>query len=235
MTKKSLRTPGQKFFFDVNIFDEGYIDPSIPVEPLPPVYSQQDLQSSQQQAFERGRQQGLKEAAESREQTVAQILGKIAHDMGRLFSAEDAREQLYEDEALRLASAILEKLFPALHDKYGMDELKPAIASVLATREGQTEVLIEVHENDLAEITQQLENLTAPSGQAIRYTVRVRAGLQPHACRITWKDGGAVRDSQALAVEIGAIIQETLAAHGGSSHNRDNSDEASLMLEKQEE
>lgn len=219
MTKKNPPTAStRRFYFDKNIFDEGWVDPTIPVEPPPPIFSQQEHESAQAQAFERGRQQGLKEAAESRAQAIAQTISRISTDMARLHAAEDAREKVFEEEALRLTAAVLEKLFPALEAKYGMDELKAVMADVIQKHEGQSEILVEVHAGDLEEIRQELEK---QAGEALRYTIQAREGLASFACRVTWKDGGATRDSQALAGQIAAAIEEMLAARGRSVHDRD--------------
>lgn len=219
MKKKALKNTGERFYFDKHIFDEGYVDPKeAEAGPPEPVYSQQELDAARQESFERGRQYGLKESSESRAQQVAHVLGSLAQDIKRLITAETARERIYEQESLRLIAAMLEKLFPALDEKYGFDELKAAVADLLKKRGGKGSLSIEVSPENLEGIQEHLEKLRH-GNEDLSYTVKGNEALAPHACRISWDDGGAVRDSQALAAEIGAIIEETLAAGARSRHD----------------
>lgn len=189
----------RKFFFDLHNFDDpaGAND-----EPPPPTYSQDDLSSAQAVAMEQGRQKGLNEANNSREQKVAQLLQQISTQFATLFAAEQERESRYEEEVILLTLTALDKLFPTLNDTIGPLEMEQAVTRILQSAVDQSEITIRVH----PDFTQDIEGLLAPfrakDVNPPNFHIIGDETLGPGDCRLSWADGGAVRDAQALSQTI---------------------------------
>src|SRR5262249_35772845 len=145
----------QKFFFNVNIFDE----PEEPTEPPPPTFSEDELAAAIKKNFTEGKKEGQKESESSREQHIAKVLEKIATDTRVLFAAEQAREKAYESEAIKLCLATFQKLFPLYNEKTGFEELKQALEQIIRKQEGQKQIVIQVTPDAVEGITQHLTAL----------------------------------------------------------------------------
>lgn len=213
--------PGEKFLFDIHLFEAEGSTPeeSAPeIDPPPVVFSEAELEAAKAQAFAEGRRQAELEAAESRARHLAAVMEALARDTSALFAQEHLRENLYEREAVDLTLRIFEKLFPAYSRSYGFDELKAFILTVLEQHNGRKKIEIFV-EPDLVEGVETFMHSLAARYSGLGFTVAADAGLTEGACKIRWEDGGAVRDSQAIAGEIHNLLREALAGNGTKGHD----------------
>jgi flagellar assembly protein FliH len=186
--------------------------------PPPPTFSESELEQAKKQSFEQGRQQGLKESANSRDQQIAAIMGVISHHLIDMFAQERKREKIYEAEAVRLSLKIFETLFPLYHKALGFEELKAVIEQVLEKQEGQKQIHIHVHTDISEGVEAHIETLKR-KGFDLNVAVIADETIAPNGCRMSWADGGAVKDTQSLADEIMAVLQQTLAASGAKGHD----------------
>jgi flagellar assembly protein FliH len=218
MTKNAPRNkenPGkEKFYFDVNIFDEK----EEPLEPPPPMFSEAELAAARKKSFDEGRQQGLKESGESRDQEVAKAIEVIAKNMAILFAAENQREKTYEVEAVRLCLSVFQKAFPLYQEKFGLEELQRHLESILKRQEGQKQILIYVTPALADGITASLAKIKEKTPD-LNFSVQGDETLKPGACRLSWADGGAVRNPETLAAEIEGALKELLAGAGTKVHD----------------
>lgn len=225
----------EKFLFNQHIFDEPDIEEE-EEEPPPPTYSQEELETARQdtykRAYEQGKKDGLAESMASREQMVAETLKKIAQDTSIIFAAEDHREKLFERESVLLASAIFEKLFPQQKTLHGFDELKQSLSAILKKQENQSEIRIEVHPEAAEGIQEHINSLSLAGQSQQRFDIVENDNMDKLAAKIYWKDGGAIKDIDAIAGQIRTILHETLASSGLNSHDSTEED-ASIDLENQ--
>lgn len=224
-----MKRKGEKFLFNQNIFDEPDIEEE-EIEPPPaPTFSEEELETVRKttydKAYQAGKQDGIKAEQESRDEIVAQALQKISHDTGLLFTAESERERIFESETLRMTLAIFETLFPLYQKEHGFDELKTAIADILKKQEGQSQIIIEVHPDNVEGIKNHLHTLAQYGHDPHRYDITGTDNLDEDAFRMRWKDGGAIRDLGTMAGEIGAIIKDTLAGTLTNSHDSKKGDD----------
>jgi flagellar assembly protein FliH len=213
MTKHAVQG-NDKFFFDLNIFDEK----EEPTEPPPPMFSESDLELARQKAFAEGRQAALKESQESRDQYIAKSLEKLSQDTSVLFAAESAREKTYEYEAVRLCLAIFQKAFPLYQEKFGHEDLKRTLESILARQEGQKQITIHVTLDMVDDINRHLAKLKS-GGLDLNFLVQGDETLAPGASRLSWTDGGAVRNPDSLANDIEAALKDLLAGPLAKVHD----------------
>lgn len=222
MSEKLLERKTQKFMFDLNNFDDDVVEEVEFVEPPPPTFSEEEMESAKNKSFRDGQQKGrddaLKESSESREQFVAEQLQIIAQSLPQIFEKEQERETRYETESVKLNLQLFEKLFPFLHDIYGEDNLKASISNILEKQSGQKEVVISVHPDAKEGIEQHLQTLSS-GGTQMDLVIKADPDIAAGACKISWSDGGAVKNPQALASEIFGFIKDTLAGYETNSHD----------------
>ena len=133
MHKREANLQGNnKFLFNLNNFDEP--DDQAPEEDQAPSYTEEELEAAKEAAYNQGKQAGVQEEKESREQQVAQLLGQITQTFQTLITAEGYREQRYEEESLRLLYSALRNLFPALNKRLGTKEIEDMIERIVPKR-----------------------------------------------------------------------------------------------------
>ena len=210
MRTKTVEDIKQKFFFDHNIFDaDGNIESELLEEEEPPipVFSEAELEAAKKAAFQNGHEQAMQEAKASRAQHLAGVLGALAKDMTSLFAQEDARERLYEREVVALVSQIYEKLFPHYAEKAGFGELTAALGNVLGNHSRQSLVLVRIHPDVSDGVEKFLQKLQSQNPE-LRYTVQGDETLSAYSCSLSWEDGGALHNNEALAEEILGILKD---------------------------
>lgn len=210
----------KKFFFDTHNFDED--EPEIIEEetpPPPPVFSEEEMEAARQDAFEKGRQQGLDEAAQSREKHVTALLETIKEEIPSLLAQEDRRIALYEREAVQLAEKMFAALFPALNDRHGLEEIRNMLATVLENQRRAPEIVIEVRPEYGEEIRAFIAALGEDNNLDGFCVVREKETLGPGDCRLSWKDGGAERDIGAVKQEMEKHFQQILAGNAPMTDN----------------
>lgn len=203
--------PAQKFFFDVNSFeDEVDPDPEEFAEPPPPTFSEVELAAARAQAIEQGRAEG-REVAEAEawareEEAASRALEAVNRSLEMLASSEAARAQRYEREACALALATLEKLFPTLNDAHGLAEVRAVVERVLAAAHGPAQkITVRVAERHVEALSGLSPDIIEVAGDA---------SLGAGDCRAAWADGGAVRDARALATHIAGALRAGLVPEG---------------------
>lgn len=209
MAEQDALPKARRFFFDQNNFNDDFVpDPEVPP---PPVFSEQELEAARKESYRQGKDNGLAEAAASREKKVADLLQKVTQNFSTLFAAEQARAAQYEAEALYLARAIFSKLFPALNEKNGLEEVQQALSSILENQRSQAEIIIDVPPDYVEPIQRLLDQAALAGNVAGVCCVKEDKALRHGDCRMRWHDGGAGRDTAALAAEIERIIKHILA------------------------
>jgi hypothetical protein len=230
MTYETLQKDLKKFSFDVNIFDDGEDGMAEDQPPPPPVYDEADLEQAKKAAFQSGFEQAHQEAKDSNAAHISKVLDQIAQSMSTLFEHEARRDTIYEQEAVRLALKIFEKMFPDFEAQFGFETMKNHIGTVLKSYEGTKTIQIAIHPELSANIDKFLQKI-AEKNPKTRFEVTEDDSLALHACKLRWADGGAVRDPDALAEEIHKLIQQTLAGEPTTGHD---SDETQIIAESSE-
>lgn len=199
--------PLKKFLFDLNSFDEPeVIDPA----DLIPTFSEEQVEAARAEGYAEGKTEGTRLAVQSREQLTANTLRAISESFTMMFAAEYDREKIYEQEALRLTLETLRKLFPVLNARFGQDEISAVILSVLQSGSRKAVITIEVSPDDAQSIEDLLAGHWTDKETAPRYRVLAQKDLNPGQCRLSWEDGGAVRDAEALADKIARSLGDLL-------------------------
>ena len=218
----SLKKPARKFLFDVNDFDERdkEVEPAEPPPPPPPTFSEAELESARHEALQKGRRDATAESEASRERYVADLLQTISREFSTLFAAEDLRNAQYEAESVRLTLATLQRLFPAMNQKYGLEEIQRVITEVLESQREQAMIKLEVHPDYVETIQDHVKRVLKQSNIAGLCQVLGNNALGPGDCRMAWEQGGALRDSVSVAEDIENHMQVILAERPRLRDNR---------------
>ncbi len=208
-----------KFYFDLNNFDapvkeevEEIVEEE-EVEPPPPTFSEDELDAAKAVAHATGRNEGMQEEKERREQHVAEVLQTISKEFSILFAAEIYRERQYEEESVKLGMEILSLLAPSLNERLGKESLKSALLHVLKSQAEQAEIRIEVHPETAPDIDALIENIWPDKDIAPNYKVVANTALEKGTCSLSWKDGGMIRDTQKTANDIKTALETLLVEH----------------------
>ena len=214
----------RKFLFDLNNFDapaqeEEVLVEEVYIEPPPPMFSEDEMEAAKAVAHTTGRNEGMKEERARREQQISDNLKTIADNFSNLFAAEIYRERQYEEEALKLALKVIDILAPSLQSRLGEEALKQALAEVLKTQSGQSEIKVEVHPESANDIDKMIENIWTDKDTAPRYRVLANSELQIGDCALSWKDGGMVRTPEKTVNDIKSAIEALLVEQVMSKGN----------------
>ncbi len=200
---------GEKFFFDLNIFDEEEaeeeLDEAEDLPPPPPMFSEEELKQAKQESFKSGKTEGAEQAKQSREQFAAGFLQKIEEHCTRLYENEVNRKKVFEHEAVALSLAVFEKLFPVYLERHGFEELKASIDDILSAQTGAQKISVRVHPDYLDPMRDYLETINIQGHEAVFDCVGDDS-LSTGECRIQWKHGGAARNLHSLAESIKSKI-----------------------------
>ena len=210
---------GEKYFFTANIFDEEQVE-EIPEEviPPPPVFSEAELDAVRRAALGEGKNQGMRETEQSRDRYIAETLERIAADTAVLFAAEHEREKLYEQDVLKLCLQVFAKLFPLYNQAHGFDELKHALTTILKKQEAQQKILVAVAPEFAEKVAVHLETLkTREDGPDL--LVKGDPSIPPGGCKLSWHEGGAMRNPEILAEDIKSVIEQALAGSLPKGHD----------------
>lgn len=217
-----------KFLFDLNNFDEEFYDgqPEEEEEPPVPTFSEEELATEKQKSYEEGKLAGLSEARGEREKVVGDILNQISQRLPQLTVSEKKRNEEFQAEALTLVRAFIEKIFPTLNKKYGIDEIMTFIESVIEQHDSSLEIIVEVSPEYVLDIQKHIDQIFESSdSRSKNYRVTGNDKLNTGDCKIQWAQGGAHRYANKLAEEILGFFEETLADKPSLKDNDTQEDE----------
>ena len=206
----------EKFLFNVNIFDDGYVEEVEEEEPPPPTFSEEELAEAKMQSFNQGKDAGATQEIESREQHVADSIEVISKTVSTLIDQESERENLFDTEVAATFFAVFKKLYPHFETQHGLDEMLKALESILKSQHSQKQITILTHPDVTPGIDTMLKERISLD---VEFIVKGDETLSENQCKLAWADGGAIIDRQKLAQEIEDSIKQVLAGRGVNVHD----------------
>lgn len=224
----------RRYLFDLHLFDEPETDEiedekTEDLPPPPPTYSQQELdqavESARQEAFEEGQKQAAQESAASLEKKTADTFEKVAASLESLLKAEKRREEMFQQDVLKMTRAALSKLVPHYMKSHGYAEIEHFVREIVKSQDKATEITIFVAPS----ISERLESMVNDHAALSDYILYIKKddSLQDGDCRIEWPSGGAIKSIGAVEKQIGSIIKEYLA-HEPNTDQNDTEDNKAL-------
>lgn len=221
----------KKFFFDQHNFDDDHEEEPEELEPPPPVFSEAQLEAAKSKAYQEGHNAATLAEKDSRSQHLNMVMDHILAQMSGVFAHENDREARYETEAVELTRAVFEAAFPYYTERVGFDELLNALKTITDKHSKQDTVTVRVNPDYVDGISTYLKKIEIKNPD-IRFEVTGDANINDTTCRLSWENGGAGHNPNALAQEILAILDDGLAGRPTNSH--DNEDTQSSEAPAQE-
>jgi flagellar assembly protein FliH len=175
-------------------------------EAPPPVFSEEDMAMARHEGFAAGKQDGIREAADSMERQVAETLGEISGRLPDLFAAQRTAAEALQHDGMAVIRALARKALPRLAESNGLGEIEHLAALVLDRLRTEPRVVFTVN-NCLADpVREKLAATARTKGYAGSIDVIGDAGITPGDCRIEWSQGGAERQAAAILDQMDTII-----------------------------
>lgn len=197
--------------FDAPVIEEEIIEEEeIDLEPPPPVFSEDDMEAAKAMAHASGRNEAIQEERDSRDQLLATTLQDISNSFASLFAAEIYREKQYEEESVKIALELIDILAPSLQTRLGEEALKNSLKDVLKSQSEQGEIKVEVHPETATDIERLIDDIWPDKECAPRYKITADNSLEIGACKLSWKDGGMIRDPNKTAQNMKSVLEALL-------------------------
>ncbi len=172
--------------------------------PAPPSYGQDDLDAACALARAEGHAEGAAEAARADTARIAAALARIGESMG---DAAASAARVAEEGAETMARLLLASMlagYPGLRQRHGAEELRAVIRRAMPGLLDEPRVVFHVHPSMVDLVTAELAALRPDERQHM--TIAPSGDILPGDARITWPNGAAVRDTEAIHTAIAAIL-----------------------------
>jgi flagellar biosynthesis/type III secretory pathway protein FliH len=169
-----------------------------------PVFSADELAAARESARLEGHEAGLLEAAASDAAATKQAMAQIAVQLHAGSAAASIQAEQQAESIARLLLASLAATFPTLSARYGDGEARAIVRSVLPALAQEPMITIHAHSDTTAAISREIGQLD-PELRARVETVTSETML-PGDVRITWRNGSAVRNLDALWHQVADVL-----------------------------
>ncbi len=208
--QKPKKERPQKYMFDLYRFDEEEEEEE--EEGPVPVYTEEDMalrvQKTHDDAFQKGRSEALEESRNSQEQQITKLLNRFSQELKVVVDAEKKRNKKFEQDAIRLAQATFQSLFPAMIAREGLNEIMDVVEKVISEREETAEITIHVS----SKLVENMTTRVAEHHVLKSYNITVEEGpnLSHGDCKIKWAHGGAVRSASDIVENMEKEFEKLL-------------------------
>ena len=178
-----------------------------PAEPPPPVqYSEAEMAEARRAGYDEGLQAGRDAAAADSAAKTAQTLEAIAEQLQALEQTRADEVAEAAGEAVRIAVAVVNQLFPTLRARAGEREIKAFVEKHFGDAADTRTLTVQVHEQHRDAISAQMAELAARSGYSGAVSVQADEALEPGDVRLDWREGGMERLYETLWTGIRAAV-----------------------------
>jgi len=190
--------------------DEQEPDAKQEEEESQPGYSEEQLEAAKKDSFEAGKQEGILAATKTVEQETLVAVRSIAQHLTELFGNQEHSNTTMMKDSVGVAATIVRKLFPAMDETYGLEEVERLIEHTLLRLIEEPRVVIKVNPALTESLGARLHDLKAGAGYEGRIVLKEDASMNAGDCRLEWGDGSAERNVAALWQSIDDIIESNI-------------------------
>ncbi len=185
-------------------------------EPPPVTYSEEEYQKAEQAAFEKGKQEGLKQATIEQNQQILELVKNMAPNLQMLIDNEVKRKVSMEKEMVHMTIHIAKKMMPSLLSAKAAEELEAFILTNMNKVEAKDVIKITVHEELKDVITQRLNIMFDEKSYQDAVRIEGSKDITIDGCRIEWGiNSGIERDTGLVLERIENITQSFLSGDLG--------------------
>lgn len=207
-----------RFTFDLDLADRPVLSqraaPELPPEPvgIPEDVVERLVREAREEGYAEGLVAGEGNATSVASQTIAAAAGTLAAHAASMTAALDEARAESHKEAVNLAVSVGRKLAFHLVVREPTAELEALIAECMPSLSGVPHLVIRCHEDLADQIRDIATAQIATSGYAGRLVVMGEPDIRLGDGRLEWVDGGLIRDTDGLDIEIDETIAAYLAA-----------------------
>lgn len=201
-----------KFLFDQS-FDPRPGNVSTPAKPT---FGEADIAAALERGRAEGLAAGLAQARAEATQAAAAALGQIQQQLAHYAEVHSATLRDMRNETGLLAFRIAGKLAPALMERHPLTEVEALVGRCLADLRDEPRIVVRVSQTLAAALEARLDGLAAASGFPGHVVLLADERISGADCRVEWADGGAERDTPALAARIEAAVTRFIDQKAGN-------------------
>ncbi len=208
------------FLFDTHNFDDSVqAQADIVDEYIPPVptYSEHELkaamESAREEAFRKGRQEGFRESEEGFSSKIYETCQTLGGDIKNLLMEEDARNDLFQSQTYDLVKTSIEAALPGLMKRGDFNACLELLSQTIKSYKPNGEMSLTVSEQYIEPLKNYFEKNLGELHPRINFIIAEETPQESDLCQTTlsWKEGGVVRDPEALKENILKVLEQALA------------------------
>ena len=209
----------RKFLFDRS-FDTDVPDPvketaeeseEIEPEEIGPTFSEEEMKAARDEAFAKGKEEGVNEAAAATEQNLLASMEKLNEQFTGLFKSQEEADSSILDSAISVATMIARKIFPALNERGALEEVEHLVVVAMEKILEEPSVTVFVHPDLETLLREHIGSLSAKANYRGEVLITAAEDIPVGDCRVEWDSGGAQRDTGGLWQEIDEIVERNLS------------------------
>lgn len=175
------------------------------------------IEAADAAGYERGRRDGLAEAARRDEALCAASMERVAEACAALLGTRDEDAARIERDAAELAVMAARKLAAASIARQPAVEVAAVLARCLGQVGQAPHLVVRLRAEESGMLAPLLQHLARERGFEGRLVVLGEPDIAAGDCRIEWADGGFVRERAGTEAEIDHILSRYLAGEEAGS------------------
>ena len=208
----------QKFLFDYSFDTETTVSDNETVELIDeeeqeeiiPTFSEEEVESARNEAFKKGKEQGINETTAAREQSLVEAIEKLKEQVEDLNKLHEQVAESTLNDTIEIATTINRKLFPALNEQGALKEIENFVVEALRKNQEEPKIDIRIHPDLEPLINEHISSLLNKVNYRGEIEIFATEDVPIGDCHIEWKCGGAQRDTDSLWNEIDKIIERNV-------------------------
>ncbi len=179
---------------------------------IPPSFSEEELEAAKTEAFEKGKEQGLRDASDTLENQLLDATKTITQQVTQLLDHQQlANSDIFRD-AVKIAQAITHKSFPNINAEHGVTEIEDIIYKLLPQILAEPRVVVHVHPDISETLSQRVGQIAKDAHFEGRMIITEDESIEAGNCKVEWSNGGAERNLDEIMQEIDTAIDNNLAS-----------------------
>lgn len=213
----NLNMKANRFLFDLD-----FAAPAAPAEPVEPAEPEIPtiampehealLAKAEKKAFERGRQEGRKEAADTTESRLSAEVTNLTRQVTALLGGIDGIKSEQEKDAIALSFLVARRLAAHLIAREPLGEVIALVSECLGPLREAPHLVIRVRDSDVDDLRTRVDPIVHEKGFEGRLVILGDPEIERGDCRIEWADGGIVRDRKAVERQIDQAAKRYFSA-----------------------
>lgn len=171
-----------------------------------PTYSEADLLGVRERAKKEGVQEGMRQQKETTDQQTADLMQDVRRKIETLLMSETMRQAYFEKDAVALALAMMNRVFPVMAQRLNERQLIADLEELFEQMRGQNRIMVFVHPEFVTSVGSYF-------AQEEAVAVQSDASLSKGAARVEWSHGGAVIDREKLLETVAEKLSVALDGH----------------------